>query len=240
MKIEWHKVTGLSKTIALILFIALPFIGFYFGAVYGVLVGDITKDTSVAPGVITTSSVNNGTEYYMNTAEWQKDGNNAAFSIAYPIDFDTQDTYNTKSGTDAWRVNDVNPGSKYFSLVIPRAFEPQTNFADATLTVGSSNNSKAVAQCLAPDASGGPATATTTATINGVPFTVFHASDAGAGNYYETASYRAMRNGTCWAVEYTIHSSQIANYPAEYNLQPFDKSKLTGLLDRIVNTFTFL
>jgi hypothetical protein len=35
MKIEWNKVTRFSATMALILFLALPFYGFWLGSVYG-------------------------------------------------------------------------------------------------------------------------------------------------------------------------------------------------------------
>jgi hypothetical protein len=35
MKLQWNKVTWYSKTIALAIFIAWPFVFFYFGAVYG-------------------------------------------------------------------------------------------------------------------------------------------------------------------------------------------------------------
>ena len=35
MKIEWNKVTWYSKIVALALFVALPFIGFYYGTKYG-------------------------------------------------------------------------------------------------------------------------------------------------------------------------------------------------------------
>ena len=34
MTIEWNKVTWYSKVLALALFVALPFIGFYFGVKY--------------------------------------------------------------------------------------------------------------------------------------------------------------------------------------------------------------
>lgn len=34
MKIEWNKVTWYSKTLALFLLIALPFLGFYLGSTY--------------------------------------------------------------------------------------------------------------------------------------------------------------------------------------------------------------
>jgi len=35
MKLQWHKVTWYSKTIALAIFIVWPFIFFYFGVIYG-------------------------------------------------------------------------------------------------------------------------------------------------------------------------------------------------------------
>ncbi|MCX6788942.1 MAG: hypothetical protein NTZ36_03655 [Candidatus Jorgensenbacteria bacterium] len=38
MKIKWNEVTTLSKTVALIVFIALPFIAFYLGIKYQELV----------------------------------------------------------------------------------------------------------------------------------------------------------------------------------------------------------
>ena len=37
MHIQWNKVTWYSKLLALILFVALPFIGFYLGIKYEIL-----------------------------------------------------------------------------------------------------------------------------------------------------------------------------------------------------------
>ena len=243
-KIEWNKVTPFSKLLALVLFVLLPFAGFFVGIQYGETLGYL----AAAPGTATspTGTVSSGTspagyadEYYSNVAEWQTDQNNAGFTIAYPIDFNAEDNFTAAASPD-WRL-DANgaSGVKYFTLTIPSSFEPQTNFADATLTVGASKASSAVTDCLSPDESGGPATATSSITINGVPFTVFHSAGAGAGNYYETTSYRTLHAGQCYAVEYTIHSSQIANYPASYDLHPFAEAPLTSLLDRIVGTFQF-
>ncbi|MGC9599088.1 MAG: hypothetical protein ABSE18_01760 [Minisyncoccia bacterium] len=237
MKVEWNKVTWYSKIIAIVLFVALPFIGFYYGIRYGMILQG-TRDSAALTRQNATTSV---TSYYENVSAWQVgDRSDAGFSIAYPIDFDTNDSYATTPSID-WRfgVDESQPGVLAFTLMIPRAFEPQTNFADAKLTVGYSANGVAVAQCLMPGPASGPSSATSSAMINGVAFTVFHATDAGAGNYYETTSYRTVQAGKCWAVEYTIHSSQIANYPPQYGLQPFDKAKLTDLLDRIVGTFRF-
>ena len=233
MKIEWNKVTALSKAVALALFVALPFIGFWYGIQYGELAAYLRLEN---PSAATTT-----TGYYGNVAEWQVNRDDAAgFSIAYPIDFDAQAGYAAKPSSD-WRAGaNGAPGLTRFTLTIPRAFEPQSNFADAKLTVGDSGDARAVANCLAPDPTGGPAAPTSSVSLNGTPFTEFHSADVGAGNYYETTSYRTVHAGRCYAVEYTIHSTQIMNYPASYHLRPFDKAKAADLLDRIAGTFTFI
>lgn len=241
-KIEWNKVTWYSKLLALALFVALPFIGFYYGMKFGETVASINQ-TSIAVATSTAAVPGGGaTAYYNNPAKWQMDVNNTAggFSIAYPIDFDWQDNYSVTPSTD-WRLgaNGI-PGIKYFTLTVPRAFEPQTNFAGTTLTIGGSKNNIAIAQCMAADQSGGPTMATSSAAINGINFTVFHSSGAAAGSYYETTSYRTLHAGECYAVEYTVQSSQIANYPSSYGLQPFNKSEINSLMQTIIGTFKFM
>ncbi|HUC31170.1 MAG TPA: hypothetical protein VMR99_00570 [Candidatus Paceibacterota bacterium] len=235
MNIEWNKVTWYSKLIALALFVALPFVGFYYGVQYGKLIAPLGQ----APTMVATSS---GTAYYDDPSEWQLDANNTAggFSIAYPIDFDYSDNFSLSPSTD-WRVNSDNiPGIQYFTLTVPNTFEPQTNFSDATLTVGASADTTAISQCMTPDEGGETAEATSSVTINGTQFTIFNSNSAGAGNYYQTTSYRALHAGKCYAIEYTIHSGQIANYPSSYNLQPFDETKIDSLMQNIVGTFKFL
>jgi hypothetical protein len=234
MKIVWNKVTWYSKTLALAIFIAFPFAFFYYGMQAGQLIAltNMTTPTS-------TPQTSVAMDYYSNPAEWQTDTNSAGgFTVAYPIDFNTTDNSSPKPAT-GWRINSTVSGRNYFTLVVPKAFEPQTNFSDATLTVGSSANNIAIKQCLDADPSGGPAVATSSAVINGISFTVFHTSDAGAGNFYETTSYRTLHAGQCYAVEYTIHSNQVANYPSSYNLREFNEAKATSLLDGIVDTFKF-
>lgn len=238
MNIEWNKVTWYSKLLALALFVALPFAGFYWGARYGE-----TKQYAVdvfATLKNASSAVQSENAYYENVSEWQTDQNNSGWSIAYPIDFGVNDNYSV-APTDNWREGTPGgPRLQPFTLTVPRAFEPQTNFAEATLTVGASGDAAAVAQCLAIEPMGPPTQLpTSTAMINGTAFTVFHLSDAGAGNLYETTSYRTIHDGQCWAVEYTIHSSEIGNYPPEYGLRPFDEAELHDVLDRIVGTFRF-
>ena len=229
MKMEWNKVTWYSKIVALALFVALPFIGFYYGIQYGKFIG------------MSSPVINGGDEYYKNVAEWQTSRDDAVgFSIAYPIDFDAQGGYAMTPSED-WRSGaNGTPGITSFTLIIPRAFEPQTNFIEAKLTVGESKNGAAIKNCLAADVSGENAIPTSTAMINDIPFTVFRSNGAGAGNYYEMVSYRTLHAGQCYTVEYMIHSSQILNYPESYNLHAFDRARVTDLLNRIVSTFRFL
>jgi hypothetical protein len=189
--------------------------------------------TSTAPVATTTP------DYYENTASWQAYQDSAeGVSVSYPLDFDA--TTDGLPGSDpSWRANSggVN-GMTFFTLTVPKAFEPQTNFADAKFTIGKSSDAAAVADCLTSDPSGGPNTATSTVFVNGTNYTVFTSNDAGAGNLYDTTSYRTVLNDACYAVEYTIHSTQLANYPASYGLTQFDEARVKDVLDRIVSTVT--
>jgi hypothetical protein len=238
MKIEWNKVTWYSKCLALALIIVLPFLGFYFGEKYGEIKG-FFNGYDVSVQVPQGAAAAAGSDYYSNVAAWQTDQrDDAGFSIAYPIDFPMDDN-SSVTPSDDWSMNAFGTtGIKVLELDIPKAFEPQTNFDDAKLTIGRSSNDVAVRECLSPSTEG-PTTAVGTTTVNGTVFSVMTSSDAGAGNYYETTSYRALHGGQCYAVEYTIHSSQIANYPASYGLHPYDDAKVASVLQKIAGTFQF-
>ena len=237
MKIQWNHVTWYSKAIALALFILISLGGFWFGLGIGYLEGYIhgvskvaSQKISIAPN---TAAIN---PYYENVATWQTVRNDVGgFRVAYPLDF--FGTSFQPLPTEAWSQNSFGiSGMKFLELDIPKAFEPQTNFDDAKLTIGRSAN--AGKECLAPSMEGPSSFSTTT--INGVDFAKFEISNAGAGNLYQSTLYRTLHNGQCYAVEYTIHSSQLGNYPPEYHLRQFDSTKLTDVLDRIVGTFKFL
>jgi hypothetical protein len=240
--IQWNHITWYSKAIALAVFVVVSLGGFWFGLEVGYLKGYVNGARTAAWEPTQAGSASD-TTYYKNVAEWQTNQDTSGgFLIAYPIDFDTaENNFSAAGGNLSILSNGMPPlpGKIYFTLAIPKAFEPQTNFDDARLLVGGSRDTTVVAQCLNP-AYLGEEMSSSTVSINGVPFVIFHTSDAGAGNYYEITSYRTVHAGQCYAAEYTIHSSQIANYPAEYGLKPFDKAKLTDVLDRIVSTFKFL
>jgi hypothetical protein len=142
--------------------------------------------------------------------------------------------------TQDWMVNATTSGLVLAVVNLPQSFEPSTNFGSAKLTVGTSADPSAVATCLTYDPTGGPATAITTSTINGTTYHVFRASDAGAGNLYETTSYRTVRDGQCYVVEYTIHTSNIGNYSPDQGITAYDKSKVVAILSSVIQSFKFL
>jgi len=158
------------------------------------------------------------------------------FSFSFPSEF-------TFSGGDIgytqdWRQGTGDLGFLQAVVTIPKTFMPKTNFGDAKFTVGVSADSHAVATCLVPDY--GPMQNVSTTTINGVTYTKILWSDAGAGNLYETTSYRTIRDGICYAVEYTIHSSNIYNYSPDQGISVFDHDRVASILDGIARSFSFL
>ncbi|KKR13501.1 MAG: hypothetical protein UT43_C0043G0008 [Parcubacteria group bacterium GW2011_GWC1_39_29] len=134
-----------------------------------------------------------------------------------------------------WRSGTTDLGMILSVVHIPRSFIPSTNFSEAKFTVGTSADSNAVKNCLIAD--GGNGVITGEATIGGRKFTKLNFTDAGAGNYYETTSYRMLYNNQCYAVEYTIHSTNIYNYSPDQDIKEFDKAKITSILEAIVQSF---
>jgi hypothetical protein len=126
-------------------------------------------------------------------------------------------------------------GDTYVSLHIPRSFMPGTNFSEAWLSVGSSAETTAVSRCMTPPQAG---TSTQRETLGGQTYARLSQEDAGAGNFYETTSYRALENGSCWALEYTIHSTNIGNYEPG-TVTEFDKTHIENILKDIIRSFRF-
>ncbi len=136
--------------------------------------------------------------------------------------------------TTQWMQNTTSSGLILAKLAIPASFEPGTNFAGATLTVGTSPDPAAVAACLTQ--TNGNVATTTQTMINGAPFTEITYGDAGAGNFYRIVSYRTIRNDQCYALEYVIHSTDIQNYPAG-TVTVFNENAVDAILNGIVQSF---
>lgn len=157
------------------------------------------------------------------------------FSFTYPTQFNLSGGGGVYS--QDWMVNSSANGMLLVKVTIPQSFEPKTNFVDANFTVGVSAHPDAVASCLTAPKSGGQVQKSLV-TINGVAYTKYVSTGAAAGNLYETTSYRTLHGGQCYALEYTIHSGNIQNYPAGA-VAAFDHAKIQNVLEGIVQSFTF-
>lgn len=135
-----------------------------------------------------------------------------------------------------WTAPATTTGMVLAKVYLPKSFEPGTNFGDAWVTVGTSADAQSVADCT-KNLSG--AVATTTALIGDTTFTKLLFSGAGAGNRYDTTSYRFVKDNQCYAVEYTIHYGVLENYP-KGTVKEFDEAKVTAALDEVARSFRFV
>lgn len=155
------------------------------------------------------------------------------FSFQYKKDLIGKD-YNE---TSTWRTNTQTEGEFHVGILIPGSVQPNTNFREAKFAVGSSIDKKSIEECLIPT---NGERAKGEVTINGTLFKKITLTDAGAGNYYDTTSYRTMHADKCYAVEYTIHSTNLRNYGPEQNIQEFDTPFIVQTLESMVQSFKFL
>ncbi len=160
------------------------------------------------------------------------------FTLIYPKAFSIS---GPKSAlTTSWRQDAASTGYLLATLTIPKSYMPRTNFSEAVLTIGQSNDKTELGSSGCPTKLAGyiPGSAAAVV-INGQTFTKITRSDAGAGNLYQTTGYYTIRDGDCYAVEYTIHSTNIGNYDPSQGITPFDNDKIVGVLEKIVKSFTF-
>ena len=143
-----------------------------------------------------------------------------------------------KTATLGWILNAKQKGLLLSSVLVPRTYMPGTNFSDARLTVGRSSDPNAIRNC-STDLTGDEGQAEA-ATLGGYPFKKFMFAEGAAGNFYDTTSYRGIVDGDCYGVEYTIHSTNIENYPKEQGIKEFDKAKIQNELDKVLTSIQFL
>ena len=121
------------------------------------------------------------------------------------------------------------------SFVLPASMSAGTNLGTAGVYVGATSSASIVASCTSASTSTGE-TAQGTQTIGTQQFAVFSSSDAGAGNFYETKSYRTVANGSCLEINETLHSGNIDNYPVGA-VTEFNHDEFSGILEAIVHTY---
>lgn len=172
----------------------------------------------------------------LNTEKKLFTSQDKTFSFSYPKNF-------VLSGggvgyTESWQQEATTPGMVLAVVSASRSLYPKTNFSEGIFKVGVSSDPQALTSCLAE--ASGALLKKTNAVINGISYIKFVYSGAGAGNYYETTSYRKIADGQCYALEYMIHSTNIQNYSPDQGISEYDKKEIVGLFDDIVVSFKIL
>ena len=158
--------------------------------------------------------------------------NSRTFTFALPTDFAISGS--AIGLAPGWSEGEQTNGMVLVKLTVPQSFAPSTNFVGATFTVGDSSDPAAVADCTK-----GPQGAVATPTkLGDMAVTMLAWQGRGAGQIYDTTSYRVLQGGVCYAIEYTIHSSDIANFPK--GTKAFDKQSVVAALDEVAKSFQFL
>ena len=156
----------------------------------------------------------------------------------------TYTAHRSLSMTDGTGVspNDWSRGANVAGKVLAEAtlfhaFEPATNFSSAIFSVGMSADPVAVATCLGMPS--GNRAVRSAANIHGVAFTKFVYDDADAGHSNEIHSYRTVRSNRCYAIEYTIRSTNIGNYGPGSAIVSFNKAKVEDVFNIMIRSLTF-
>jgi hypothetical protein len=146
----------------------------------------------------------------------------AGFSIDTPLAYAVDTGYDYEAFGPGKDIHGV-------SFTIPAALATGTNLSpDSYLAV---ETLPGLSACTAaPFVSDGDVLAPVTE--NGVAFSVAHATQGAAGNFYEETVYAATGTRPCIAVRYFIHSTNIANYDPG-TIKAFDKAALLAQFDVI-------
>lgn len=153
------------------------------------------------------------------------------------VAFDYNSLFKTMVGPTAstidWKLDSKQKGTLFSRTIISKTYMPGTNFSNATLTIGRSGDATAVKSCITASAY---ESKSDTVTISGYPFVSFVRGDAGAGNLYETTSYRSVIKGNCYAIEATTHSTNIGNYSPDQGIKEFNKAAVTAEFEKIIKS----
>ncbi|MCL4404123.1 hypothetical protein M1432_02165 [Patescibacteria group bacterium] len=244
MKIEFNKITKLSRTVAIIILVGLPFWGFYVGYEYGLVqvptppllnytLSNLEPVMSypTASGTIAYAPFEPKT--YQTSFYSKGQGPLYTYSFSYPRDFDLTQNAGVYGGF-------LGDGmDSQVTVATPQdAFQaPKSNFGSAYFTVSVASGTKAAANCydMPPGARGVPG-ATSTITVNGRDFVTAATTGVGAGNIYDSRVYRTVFDGFCFEAALTVHTGNIGMYTPG-TVVPFDDGRAFNILEAVLSTF---
>lgn len=202
--------------------------------------------TSIFGGIITPDQTKNYKKVIYTKESCSITSRNQPFSLftnkektisfVYPKNFSVDKK--EQNPTKDWSFGSKYDGKILATMSIPKTFQPNTNFSEAKFTIRESADSGAFQSCLAKEDELGSIFSDET-----IGFTTYLKSttnDAGAGNFYETTTYKIIKNRKCYSFQYTIHSTNIGNYSPEQNITEFDKAKIVNIFEGMMKTVKFL
>lgn len=145
------------------------------------------------------------------------------FNFLYPRNY----LFNNNLGRQ-YKTNNI-----LAEVSLPEIYFAGTNLAEASFMVGVSRNEEIIASCL--ENLPGEEKQAETKIINDIEYSVFKALEPAAGNRYETTSYRAVQDDSCYEAVELLHWSEITNYPAGA-VKEFDYPSVKLKLDGMLNT----
>ncbi len=132
-----------------------------------------------------------------------------------------------------WSALASTKGITHALIVVPGSIQKQTNFQYALFTIGSSVDRSAVHDCLVPK---NTERARGQAFIKGLIFQELTHTSGTDGYYADAVSYRTVKDNTCYAIEYTIHSSNLRNFAPEQMIAEFDTAAMVELLESLAQS----
>jgi hypothetical protein len=166
------------------------------------------------------------------------------FSIAYPKDYEASSTFASfYHVSNAWRQDifedaDRTAGTEALSIIADQKKNSpgeEQYYYDAELRIGVSSDPVQVKDCLISS----DATASSTATINGIKYAVYELPQVGMSQYADVTSYRTVHNNACYAIESIITGGGTgpnADMIRAQDLLDQDTAALRFILD----TFSFI
>jgi hypothetical protein len=129
---------------------------------------------------------------------------------------------------------DSPDGTPLVALVMPQS----NDVTSGALRIGVSRKPRALETCTDLPQAARPKTQGTT-TVSGVPFTTFKAADAAMSHYLSVRSFRAVHNGTCYAVDVLVYGTNPKVYSPP-RTPPFTKSDVFARLVPVVKGLKFI
>lgn len=138
-------------------------------------------------------------------------------------------------GRDSWRG--LAGAGGHVTPLLALTLPGSNHMATATLRIGASRSRHALDHCLQPPA--GARTPGTATQLGGVAFTSFELSDAAMSHFLHMQVYRAVHDGTCYAVDLGVSGTRPEVYDPPRQ-PPFSPQTAMQKLHMLLGDIRFL